>query len=423
MAGNQVLRRKDMKTVGIIAEFNPFHNGHEYLIQQARQISGADFVVAVMSGNFVQRGEPAVFNKHVRTYSALSCGVDAVFELPVRYSTASAEVFAAAGVGLLASLGCIDEIYFGSETGSIDSLMAIAEILVNEPGQFKNELNNKLKSGLSFPAAREYAIRAYLADPAGSSHTDLNAALDNGLLSDPNNILGIEYCKAILRLKFQKAVPRPCTVRREGSSYNSSAPDPDRYPSALSLREMLKKGHTPEELAPYVPSGSLNTPDNELNPLFPDDFSSALYMRLLDIRDSESSTVPESLLNAILDKCDLPISFTGLIEAVKTKNYTYSAISRALISVLLGTAPVRSAAAGTELPYARLLGIRKASSALIKNINEVSGSEIINKLADAGSKSPLLEEDIRASKIYNQVFFQKYGIRLPDEYRRSIIIL
>ena len=174
-----------MKVVGLITEYNPFHNGHQYHIEKSLEVTGADAAVVVMSGDYVQRGIPAIMPKLLRTEMALKCGAGAVFELPVCYATGSAELFALGAVSLLDHLGIIDCLCFGSECGNLEEMGHIADILLEEPESYRNILQANLKNGLSFPAARQRALSAYLGNE--------NASL---LLDDPNNILGIEYLKA-----------------------------------------------------------------------------------------------------------------------------------------------------------------------------------------------------------------------------------
>ncbi|MCR5325001.1 MAG: nucleotidyltransferase family protein [Lachnospiraceae bacterium] len=455
-----------MKVIGIIAEFNPFHNGHEYIIRTAKEKSGADFCVIVMSGDFVQRGEPAICDKYLRTRMALMCGADAVFELPSVFARASAEKFAYGGVSVLSYLGCVDEFYFGTESEDAGLIMKGAEILANEPAEYKTILSNLLKSGLSFPVSREAALKKYLENEPDISDFSENGSVENnalllnsikqGLLSSPNNILGIEYCKAVLRLKASGIkVPEPVTIKRKGSSYDSSVPDTVRDASALALRNFIKNGSI-DRIRSYMPASSYDILCREYRktmPLFSDDFSSMLYSSLTIIKslfnissisDSQysqiRSEIPSDLLNAIMKKTDRPISFTGLIEELKTKNVTYSAVSRALLSLLLDTADIVSEKVKSDpavslevtspkplsyagLPYARLLGMKKDSSALVRKINETAACEIINKLADAKVKSPMLEADIRAAVLYGQIVYQKFGTRLSDEYRKTIEII
>ena len=176
-----------MKIVGLITEYNPFHNGHKYHIEKAKEITGAEYVIAVMSGDFVQRGAPAVMPKHLRAEMALHGGCDMIIELPVRYATGSAEYFASGAISILDGLGCVDAICFGSECGDYASLEKIAKVLADEPDDYKLLLQNNLKAGYSFPVARQIALENYFHDDK------LNA-----VIKEPNNILGIEYIKAML---------------------------------------------------------------------------------------------------------------------------------------------------------------------------------------------------------------------------------
>ena len=201
-----------MKTVGIIAEFNPLHNGHKYLLDEAKRLSGADFCIVVMSGNFVQRGSPALLDKYTRTQMALLNGVDLVIELPVIYATASAEYFARGAVRLLDKLGVVDIITFGSECGNIELLKKAATELTEETPDFKKNLQDNLKKGLSFPKARSQAIGK------------------QGDGSEPNNILGIEYIKA---LNYWDSSITPTTIERKGSGYHD-----EQMASATAIRKM-----------------------------------------------------------------------------------------------------------------------------------------------------------------------------------------
>ena len=199
-----------MRTVGIIAEYNPFHTGHEYHIRKARELSGADYVIVVMSPDFVQRGEPAVFDKYTRTRMALQGGADLVIELPVCYATGSAEYFAEGATALLDSLGTVNTLCFGGESDDISLFQNIADILIQEPKEYTDLLRSFLKQGMTYPQARCQALSHYLknqiSDPSSSALLpdqcklpDLETVTD--FLSTPNNILGIEYCKALKKLE------------------------------------------------------------------------------------------------------------------------------------------------------------------------------------------------------------------------------
>ena len=189
-----------MKIVGLITEYNPFHNGHLYHIEKAKEITGADSVIVVMSGNYVQRGAPAIMPKHLRAEVALEAGVDVLMELPVCYATGSAEYFAAGAISLFERLGCVDSICFGSECGDYGLLARVAHILADEPEGYRQALKDLLKSGMSFPLARQKALKDYLEDDS----------LDS-VLEQPNNILGIEYIKALYQ---RKSPMKSYTIKR-----------------------------------------------------------------------------------------------------------------------------------------------------------------------------------------------------------------
>ena len=261
-----------MKTVGIIAEYNPFHNGHLYQLKKAKEITGADFAVVVMSGDFTQRGTPAVFDKYTRCRLSLLAGADLCIELPVVYATASAELFAKGAVSLLSALG-VDALCFGSECGEIAPLREIASLLFAEPPAYKEALNKALKEGLSFPSARAVAVRkcahagslpgadaaAFNNLPSAGSLSGVDAAASSSLsgvdatasgslsgmdaaasdvLASPNNILGIEYLKALLALeKNGQHAPVPYTIKREGDGYLSHTLSEESFCSAMALRK------------------------------------------------------------------------------------------------------------------------------------------------------------------------------------------
>ena len=212
-----------MKTVGIIAEYNPFHNGHAYHIRKAKELTHADYCVVVMSGDFVQRGAPAIMDKYLRAESALLNGADLVLELPVCYSISSAEHFARSSVALLDKLGVVDTLCFGSECGDIRVLTEFAQALTDESPVFKKTLDREIRIGHTYPQARNTALE--ISAPHLTSYINV--------LTSPNNILGIEYCKALL---FWKSTIVPYTVKRAGSSYHDNSLDTG-FCSALAIRE------------------------------------------------------------------------------------------------------------------------------------------------------------------------------------------
>ena len=221
-----------MKTAGIIAEYNPFHTGHEYQINYIKEKLRIDYAVIAMSGDFVQRGTPALFSKYVRAEMALQSGADLVLELPVSISSASAELFARGGVQLLDGLGVTDILCFGSECGDTDALMELAKILAEEPEDFQTALRRNLKNGMTFPKARSMALSAVF--PESEKYQQL--------LSSPNNILGIEYCKAILR---ENSSISPVSIKREGNDYHENTLSENHFPSASAIRNAILDFNAP----------------------------------------------------------------------------------------------------------------------------------------------------------------------------------
>lgn len=397
-----------MKTVGIIAEYNPFHNGHAYQLQRAKELSGADYAIVVMSGDFVQRGEPALLDKYTRTRMALSCGADLVIEMPVCYATSSAELFAASGVSLLDHLGC-DYLCFGSECGSIEPLEAIAQVLAKEPPVFREALQSALKEGNTYPQAMSLAYQKATGNAESAQ-----------LFSSPNNLLGIEYLKAIHR---RHSSMKPLTLPRIGQSYHAQEAA-ERYSSASAIRGSLQNGCSIEQLSKWIPREALAhfQPDQML---WMDDFSLLMDDRRLFVNDySGYAGVSEDLANRIAAIGNRSVTFTELTAAVKTRQYTYSHISRALLHILLQITKehLEHGKQADFAPYIRILGVRRNSTALLRQIREHTDLPLINKLADA-APDLLLELDIRSAHLYRSVLYHKSGILLPDEYRAGVCLL
>ncbi|MDO5293170.1 MAG: nucleotidyltransferase [bacterium] len=422
-----------MKVVGLITEYNPFHNGHKYHIEQAKKITGADHVVVVMSGNFVQRGAPAVIDKYTRTKMALQEGADLIFELPVTYATASAEYFALGAVSILDSLGFVDSICFGSECGNITLLSEIASVLCEEPHEYQTLLNENIKKGQSFPSAREHALTSYLSRPETQLQNDQQDLVDT--LASPNNILGIEYIKA---LKLLNSKITPYTITRICSGYHEEDLT-GSISSASSIRQYINtnKG-TPaslsqlEESMPSHAYGLLLDAQEKSSPIVADDFSMLLYYKLLysDVGSLTSYLdINEDYAQRILNEHIRFTSISSFGEALKAKNLTRSRIDRMLFHILLNIKKdLYQTSSKTHPIYLRLLGMRKESSFLIKSSTLDSTKPIITKMADARDK--LSEEsyrhlqlEIQASTLYNQVVYQKYGTTLKDEYRHGIVIV
>ena len=253
-----------MNILGLVVEYNPFHNGHLYHLEKSKEITNATHTVAIMSGNFLQRGEPALFDKYTRAKAAVENGVDLVIELPTLFACQSAEIFSHGAICTLNSLNCIDSVCFGSEVGNIDILYTIANILVNEPDDFKVKLKNYLKEGMLFPSARSNALFDYI------SHNNLvNISKEDllNILNSSNNILGIEYIKSIIKLDSNI---KPYTITRIKSEYNSEQID-SSICSATAIRKSLKDNNNIELLSNVIPNKTYNvikdSIENNFNPM------------------------------------------------------------------------------------------------------------------------------------------------------------
>lgn len=429
-----------MKTVGIIAEYNPFHNGHQYQIQYAKEFLGADFVVIAMSGDFVQRGTPALLPKHIRAKMALEGGADLVLELPVSISTASAEFFAAGGVELLDSLGSVDVLCFGCENASLQLLLKTAEILTEEPDFYRSELQNALKKGSSFPAARSQALMAYfkeIKDADFISFPEISDEELNIFFSSPNNILGIEYCKALIR---QKSTIIPSPLKREGAGYHEQTLARHRYPSASGIRHLLTQNNISEKSdeAEHILKESFKSmiPPNPLNTflqglienggIYEHHLDLLLHYRLLN-ETAESLTdyldVNEELARRIINSRNNYHNFIQFTELLKTKELTYTRIQRALLHIVLQIRRVPE-----KIPYVRVLGFRKSAGPLLKEIKKHGKIPMITKLADAEklldeNAIPILNENTFASNLYNSLIQHKTQASFRHEYTNPVIIL
>ena len=435
-----------MKVTGIIAEYNPFHKGHKYQIDYCKKELNSDYVIVAMSGDYVQRGTPALLPKHVRAEMALRCGADLVLEMPVSVSTASAEAFAMGGVSMLDGLHIVDSLCFGSEYGEVSALMELAEILVKEPEEYRRLLKESLSNGLSFPSARCQALTEYFRNPRNFTGDDFDGVLTPLLnqiiqiLNSPNNILGIEYCKALLRLKSSI---KPVTLKRQGMGYHETLAEADGsdrfsctdgsiFASASAIRKLLKATLTPETISRIVSQvpdeiSLLLASSLQRNEFLTEDVLDPLlaYCILKENTDSLCSylDVSRNLAERIINRSNELKGFLQAASLLKTKELTQTRIQRALLHIILGIREVPA-----TIPYARVLGFRKESSALLKEIKDSSSIPLITKLADAGSLldetgHKLLAETTFASNLYEKLLCQKSGRKFVHEYQKQLIIL
>lgn len=374
-----------LKVVGIVAEYNPFHNGHKYHIEKAKAETGCNKCVVVMSGSFVQRGECAVFDKWSRTRAALLNGADAVIELPVFFSTASAEFFAASSVDLLNKLGCVDYLAFGSESGNLSKIQKTAEVLLNEEDIFKSTLKSELDKGVSFPAARSLAL-------------EKTAGTEKNFLSSPNNILAVEYVKALIS---GKSKIKPCAVKRIMTGYNSFEAK-EGFASATALRKMLRENKDVCEFMPYNFCG--------ISPVFSDELSSMLNYRLRTMSPeelSEISDISEGLENRILQSASQCSSFDEIADFVKSKRYTRTRIERALLHIILNITKTdfKLLVDNGLNQYIRLLGFKKDSADLLKEISKSCSVPLITTVKSREELSPLGKMCLEKERVATDLYF------------------
>ena len=452
-----------MKAVGLVTEYNPFHNGHLYHLNKAMELTGADISVAVMSGDFVQRGEPAVLDKYTRTSMALNSGVNLVVELPVNYAVSSAESFAAGALKVLDYIKA-DSIAFGSESGDIERLSKLAHILCDNEDTLYKEISKYTANGISYAAARQKVVEKL---------TDKDTA---EMLTSSNNILAVEYLKAIIKNNY---AIKPYTVQRQGDSYNDTDIRSE-YASATALRENLKNGMNKcidsdcaagytidtimEEnndinndknniinniinninISEYIPVKAGLILSSNTNYIYPDDITEALFTRLLDILfissydknafienvmqyPDVSKEIAGRLYKSAMDmitrtvpqrsesKDNWTFSFGSLCEHIKTKEVPLSRIKRALVRITLGLDKKHMEKYANE-PYIRVLGFDKKGQEYLSYIRKTVEVPLITKTADY---KEMLLDDIHAANIYNMIVAGKYGVKELGDFVRG----
>lgn len=412
-----------MKAVGLVTEYNPFHNGHLYHLNKAMELTGADISVAVMSGDFVQRGEPAVLDKYTRTSMALNSGVNLVVELPVNYAVSSAESFAAGALKVLDYIKA-DSIAFGSESGDIERLSKLAHILCDNEDTLYKEISKYTANGISYAAARQKVVEKL---------TDKDTA---AMLTSSNNILAVEYLKAIIKNNY---AIKPYTVQRQGDSYNDTDIRSE-YASATALRENLKA----DNISEYIPVKAGLILSSNTNYIYPDDITEALFTRLLDILFASnydknvfienvmqypdvSKEIAGRLYKSAMDmitrtvpqrsesKDNWTFSFGSLCEYIKTKEVPLSRIKRALVRITLGLDKKRMEKYANE-PYIRVLGFDKKGQEYLSYIRKTVEVPLITKTADY---KEMLLDDIHAANIYNMIVAGKYGVKELGDFVRG----
>ena len=465
-----------MKAVGFITEYNPFHNGHLLHLKKALELSGADCSVAVMSGNFVQRGEPSIIDKYSRAAMAVNCGVNLVVELPSRYALGSAEKFAEGGILTLDKLE-IDSVCFGSESGHLSELEEMAEMLASESDKYQLALKKDLKSGNSFPLARENAL-------AGLNIMDKERLHE--ILSSSNNILGIEYLKAIKRNACHM---KTYTYKREGMGYKETFDSVSdnveavegmgdtAFASAIALREEVYKtlcdndDEARNRILSNMPQPSADIFFKALEnkaPVFTEDFdiyfntkfnqllSEASYnKREAAERLMEYEGFTENIANRLINKYEKFMGITEIIESVKDKSVTYTAIARAIFHFILNHKLIKNDFTNIvnsspdqlsqevdgmtiydpdldpeliiegldqeedDISYIRILACDDKGKEYLSQIRKTCKVPLITKTAGF---EELLKDDIFAADLYNLAIWDAYGTDMPDEFHKGIYI-
>ncbi len=475
-----------MKTAGIIAEYNPFHNGHQFHIEETRRRTGADYIIAVMSGDFVQRGAPALLNKYVRAEMALRHGADLVIELPVTAALSSAEGFAQGGVSLLDRLGVVDVISCGCENASEDYALFqnIVRLLADEPEEYRTLLRAHTKAGTAFPRARELAVTEYLQ----TTHPDMPEVSDiadegsspglkeniSRLLASPNNILAIEYAKAIHTLSTSIEL---CMIPRKGGSYHSEALSKS-FSSATAIRRCLldlleacdnhleEKGlhctakeaifdqnsyhtdhtepvtHNPDTLSeqlnqlrsqvPPLVFDKLRQAVEERQCLREDDFSDLLFYSLIQRESHPDDCCPpgSDLARRIHNAMERFTGWEDFACLLKSKNRTYTAVNRCLTHILLNLTEEDFAISAeyNHAPYARVLGFRRDAAPLLEAVRAQADIPLIQHPAKDvllldEKQTHLFKKGVQASEIYKRILFRRSGYRMKSEFRQPLIIL
>lgn len=411
-----------MNVTGIIAEYNPFHKGHQYQISYVKNKLKADYIVVVMSGDFVQRGTPALLPKHLRAEMALRGGADLVLELPVQSSSSSAEFFAEGAVSLLEGIGTVTDLCFGSEEGQTEGMLNAARILNEEPETYREYLRQSLKAGFSFPAARNQALLQY----ASNASLSVSGKEISRLLSSPNNILGIEYCRALLK---KHSSIKPVTLKRKGAGYHEKELTSHQAPSASAIRAFLEKSPDCSALKEWLPEGSLSLLQNAAAAdsfLTEKDLDLLLHYRLLTLTAEqmmEFHDISSDLAQRVCRQLNKYQGFSQFSDLLKTKEITRARIQRGLLHLLLG---VRTPA--REVPFAHVLGFRREASPLLKEIKKRGTIPLLTKLASASdhlSSEALafLDVNTRASNIYESMLCKKERRAFVHEYQKPVVIL
>lgn len=401
-----------MKILGIVAEYNPFHNGHKYHLLESKRQTGATHTVVIMSGNFLQRGEPALTNKWIRAEMAVKEGIDLVIELPIIYACNSAEFFAYGAVSLLHNLNIIDFMSFGSEAGSIEGLKEIASILAIEPQPYKNYLKEFLSQGRSFPDARAKALHKY-------THKEKQAL--HAILFSPNNILGIEYIKALMRLNSSII---PFTMDRIQSSYHSTNIEGDICSATAIRNHLCQKYGDLHDLQKVIPEDSFHILERSMksgfSPVCYEDFNQIILSHLRRLPKTsllQVMDINEGLENRIKEACLKATSIEDLLQLAKTKRYTRTRLQRILIHSLLGITH-HFLLASNQLggpQYARVLAFSAKGTELLKKTKQVASIPVLTNI----NKQKLSNQIAQQMLLFDILATDLYSLGYPNMHNRT----
>lgn len=405
------------KVLAIICEYNPLHNGHLYQLTESVKLVHPDFVVCIMSGNFVERGNTALINKWARTEMALKAGADMVIELPTIYSISSAENFAAGSVKILNSLNCETYLSFGSECGDLNTLYKFADILVKEPPEYVTMLNHELAKGFSFPKARENAMLLYINDIRNSAN----------ILSGSNNILAIEYIKQIIKTGNKIT---PITIKRIGTDYNSLSTS-NNIASATAIREMLLQKKSVKKLMPdYAYEILKNEISNGRFVLDISQFEKQIIYKLRCMSVEQIANLPdvsEGLEYKIKEAANFCNTFDSLTSNIKSKRYTMTRITRILLYALLDITKQDYINSQKSSPYLRVLGVSENGKLLLSELSRNRKLNVVTSVKQFMDKNnnkvlkSMLEKDILATNIYTMEYKKTPDANL-DFTKKMIIV-
>ncbi|GIN74389.1 UPF0348 protein YlbM [Bacillus sp. J14TS2] len=401
-----------MRTVGIVVEYNPFHNGHLYQLQKAKEDTHADIAICIMSGNFLQRGEPALVSKWSRTKMALSAGIDLVIELPFAFSVQKAEIFAYGAVYLLDALNC-SHICFGSESGQISDFHNTIDFVHHHRLQYEKYIHEFIKEGMSYPSALS---KAYQALEPGRDLIDL---------SKPNNILGFHYMEAAAEINPQL---RFLTIKRKNAGYHDPSVNETNIASATSIRNRLRT-HQTDSIKNYIPKTSLSELQHylvEFGQLHSwENYWDYLQYQILSKSSKELEAIydmEEGLENRFIRAAQAAKDYQGFMEIMKTKRYTWTRLQRISTQILLNIQKEQINDLGRKPQYIRLLGMSHVGQKYLRSIKKDLQIPLIAKVS--AQQNQMLALDIKATHMYAQGLPEPYRTKMRDlDYRQPPIMM